>query len=1018
MEEKLRAVADADKSRIRQRGSLKGLVKVDDIHNAVLLSSIGETTILSELSIVMGSFVVLGHHESSNVNTCCNRRSKSQQSQQSKSSWGDKCVVVRILCAGKMKEENAHHDDDDEKQLAKGTTVQVSSTLAATLGCAWRRNYKSSSGHTRLEPPAIIMGFLREYNSCDSSNPFADEDDDGNNHRLDVVSPTAASRVTLNCLGFPSQLAVAADAIVWPRPPNGLLVSKSSLLRVQDPMSRLYLYYEVLDVSVGNHHRHHYHHHHHHNASSLLLGGDNATTNTMCCVTTDQTDYSYNNTTTRKKGDGACRRLPPLQHQRCTSAKNNPLQTCPHHPNLPDLVQALQGISVQAVSGERVFSLVGTDHEHNVRQLVQSTANILGMRCLSVKGLAAFAAAHGHPVTTGSLSDQLEGLQIAVNQAHKCGPCILHLVDLDLEFTSHQQDPSIRVEQEDRVWSLLMDALDTTVYQQIPSPASEGENLASTNTKSTNNNNLQPSSIMYNRRMPADNNDTRWTPSLLIVISTTKGLAKSSATGPLAQNLVYDALTLVHPTVEYAAYLWDEHERAAGTLHVNTEGKWKTTLLKTFYDLLGRRPVHDIRVLHEQWHSKEDSTRKPTMSTDEQSEIMVQLCQELDKQRRSQSSSNSSSMVKIASVNWDDVGGLTQVRREIMDTIELPLRYPHFFPHGGRSGILLYGPPGTGKTLVAKAVATECNIPFLSVKGPELLGSYVGESEANVRGIFASAREAALASGSGDLMQHTLSTNDGVKVSAPKACLLFFDELDSLAPRRDDTASGSGGGVMDRVVATLAAELDKGQQQASSSQGTSSSTSGNNDETCYIFVLGATNRPDLLDPGLLRPGRFDRMVYLGVASSPEDRAKILAAQIRHLVFDEGRTPLEVAEAIVDQLPSNLTGADLSSIGSGALTRATERLCKEADQEVEELRKSKQIGSNGQFGYILEDTASGSEEEERALLDEILSCWDECRLVPTVTIEDMLEASKDIIPSVSHAELERYERLRRQFSSSA
>ena len=290
------------------------------------------------------------------------------------------------------------------------------------------------------------------------------------------------------------------------------------------------------------------------------------------------------------------------------------------------------------------------------------------------------------------------------------------------------------------------------------------------------------------------------------------------------------------------------------------------------------------------------------------------------------------------------------------------------------------------------------------MKGPELLGSFVGESEANVRGVFANAREAAMnAGGSRGTTEQKSPSGAERNFTVPKACLVFFDELDSLAPRRADTASGSGGGVMDRVVATLAAELDKGHQQTSKNSA--------EDENCYVFVLGATNRPDLLDPGLLRPGRFDRMVYLGVASTAEDRAKILAAQIRHLEFEQGKTSLEVAEAIVDHLPSNLTGADLSSIGSGALTRATERLCQKADQEVEQRMLL--------LGKIeRSDDENINDEEERAMLDEVLSGWDESQLVPTVTIEDMLEASKDIVPSVSDADLERYERLQQQFSSSS
>lgn len=128
-------------------------------------------------------------------------------------------------------------------------------------------------------------------------------------------------------------------------------------------------------------------------------------------------------------------------------------------------------------------------------------------------------------------------------------------------------------------------------------------------------------------------------------------------------------------------------------------------------------------------------------------------------------------------------------------------------------GVLLYGPPGTGKTLIAKAVATSCALNFFSVKGPELLNMYIGESEANVRRVFQRARDA-------------------------RPCVIFFDELDSVAPKRGN--HGDSGGVMDRIVSQLLAELD----------GLSGGKTG-----ADVFVIGATNRPDLLDPALLRPGR-------------------------------------------------------------------------------------------------------------------------------------------------------------------
>ena len=173
---------------------------------------------------------------------------------------------------------------------------------------------------------------------------------------------------------------------------------------------------------------------------------------------------------------------------------------------------------------------------------------------------------------------------------------------------------------------------------------------------------------------------------------------------------------------------------------------------------------------------------------------------------------------QIPKVTWDDVGGLQNVKKDILDTIQLPLEHPELFASGmkKRSGILLFGPPGTGKTLVAKAIATTLSLNFLSVKGPELLNMYVGESEANVRRVFQRARDA-------------------------RPCVVFFDELDSVAPKRG--AKGDSGGVMDRIVSQILAELD--------------GVGDGNNSAGDVFVIGATNRPDLLDPALLRPGRYN-----------------------------------------------------------------------------------------------------------------------------------------------------------------
>uniref|UniRef100_A0A4W4HQQ4 Peroxisomal ATPase PEX6 n=2 Tax=Electrophorus electricus TaxID=8005 RepID=A0A4W4HQQ4_ELEEL len=231
---------------------------------------------------------------------------------------------------------------------------------------------------------------------------------------------------------------------------------------------------------------------------------------------------------------------------------------------------------------------------------------------------------------------------------------------------------------------------------------------------------------------------------------------------------------------------------------------------------------------------------------------------------------------EIPSVRWQDVGGLQQVKKDILDTIQLPLERPELLSAGlRRSGLLLYGPPGTGKTLLAKAVATECSMTFLSVKGPELINMYVGQSEENIREVFRKAR-----------------------VAAP--CIIFFDELDSLAPNRG--RSGDSGGVMDRVVSQLLAELD------------GLHSSGD------VFVIGATNRPDLLDQSLLRPGRFDRLVYVGIGEDRESQLQILRAIVRKFKVEPGVSLSE----IVDRCPLHLTGADLYALCSDAMTSAVKR----------------------------------------------------------------------------------------------
>lgn len=262
---------------------------------------------------------------------------------------------------------------------------------------------------------------------------------------------------------------------------------------------------------------------------------------------------------------------------------------------------------------------------------------------------------------------------------------------------------------------------------------------------------------------------------------------------------------------------------------------------------------------------------------------------------------------KIPTVTWNDVGGLADQKSSIMETISLPLSRPELFAKGmrKRSGILFYGPPGTGKTLLAKAIATEFSLNFFSVKGPELLNMYIGESEANVRRVFQRARDA-------------------------RPCVVFFDELDSVAPKRGN--QGDSGGVMDRIVSQLLAELDgmsSGGGASEDSDGTGASGNGGG-----VFVIGATNRPDLLDPALLRPGRFDKLLYLGVSATHDQQATIMEALTRKFIL----APDVDLKRVAEKLPFTYTGADLYALCSDAMLKAISRKTADVDEKVREASR--------------------------------------------------------------------------------
>ena len=274
-------------------------------------------------------------------------------------------------------------------------------------------------------------------------------------------------------------------------------------------------------------------------------------------------------------------------------------------------------------------------------------------------------------------------------------------------------------------------------------------------------------------------------------------------------------------------------------------------------------------------------------------------------------------IVEIPEVHWSDIGGLEEVKQELRESIEWPMKYPHVFEKMGiepPKGILLFGPPGTGKTLLAKAVATESGANFIAVRGPEVLSKWVGESEKAIRQIFRRARMVAPA-------------------------VVFFDEIDSIAGIRGSDPSG----VIDRIVNQLLTELDGIQPLR------------------RVVVIAATNRPDLLDPALLRPGRFDKLIYV---PPPDYKAR-----------------LEIFKVHTKKLPLS------------------------EDVNLEELARRTE-------GYTGADIAAICKEASMLALREVYSKSGSLQ-VTKVEMRHFLEALNKIPPSLSRTDIEMYDKLAKE-----
>ena len=246
-------------------------------------------------------------------------------------------------------------------------------------------------------------------------------------------------------------------------------------------------------------------------------------------------------------------------------------------------------------------------------------------------------------------------------------------------------------------------------------------------------------------------------------------------------------------------------------------------------------------------------------------------------------------------VKWDDVGGLVEVKRELQEAVEWPMKYPTLYEKLGHKmprGILLHGPSGTGKTLLAKAVATESEANFVSVRGPELLSKWVGESERGIREIFRRARQAS-------------------------PCVIFFDEIDSIAPIR-----GAGGetAVTERVVSQLLTELDGMENMRG------------------VVVLAATNRADMIDSALLRPGRFDKIIQIPLPDK-ESRKSILAINAKEIpIVTDPKSQDYVDIEKIAEVTDGLSGADVAAIANTAVSLVIHEFL-DAHPDVKEAEKA-------------------------------------------------------------------------------
>jgi len=423
--------------------------------------------------------------------------------------------------------------------------------------------------------------------------------------------PVPASNVILRPLARPTEWPRMGNSNesgeYWIFPRSGILVQPLKLLSAFEASTGKICYYHVLEIKPME------------NASQPQAS---------CFRISESTIFQLDNS--KLQGIFDVPHLPCFISQRnYYQSATKQISMIARHPNMDELTRAFE-ISSTGRPEERILHAIGSNAEHDLCLAVETAAKRAGRTCWSLRGLAAFAHSIGHPARTGSLVDQLAGLEAALEeiQRRRMEPCVLHLYDVDLELSIH--DDPIRREQEDRFWAKFLQAVDRKRTSESflgVRGASSGQSLR------------------------------HFTCPLIVLLSTTSPLKP----GPWMQGLIFLSIVLSIPDAAYTQFLWD--------------GAFSDDMTM---EILRGRTAKEIRKIRNQVANIGDPQQVH--------QIIQKLCNDDDSRRRKQHSA------AVSQVRWEDVGGMAHVRNEIMDAIELPLKHPHLFPNGrGRSGILLYG---------------------------------------------------------------------------------------------------------------------------------------------------------------------------------------------------------------------------------------------------------------------------------------------------------------------------------------